>query len=97
MSKKAWIALCALAALLAACERRENAAETGEVSVETVPNNPAAPGDQSTTPGGTAGETAATPPGTEPDTTQPPDATVPPSESPSGGTPPANPPPPPGE
>jgi hypothetical protein len=92
MSTKIWIPLCAVAALLAACERREDTAETGEVSVETVPNNPAAPGDQSTTPGGTAGETAATPPGTEPDSTNPPDGTAPPPETPS-----ANPPPPPGE
>jgi hypothetical protein len=81
MSKKIWIPLLAVAALLAACGRGEDANESGDVSVETVPDNPAenpaASGDQETTPGGTAGETAATPPGTEPDT-----ATPPPSQSP---------------
>jgi hypothetical protein len=66
MNAKIWIPLCALAALLSACERREDAAENGNVSVETVPDDPAAPGDQETTPGGVAGETAATPPGTQP-------------------------------
>lgn len=61
-------AVCALAVLAAACgsnEQSEKAAESREIAAE----DPIAPGDQETTPGGIAGETAAMPPGSsEPET-----------------------------
>lgn len=56
----------AAALLLAACGSSDRA-EVGATTppARTVPENPAAPGDQDTTPGGVAGETAATPPGSQ--------------------------------
>ena len=66
MNKRIWISLCTVAALLAACDQTDDAVQSANVSVETIPDNAAAPGEQETTPGGVAGETAANPPGAEP-------------------------------
>ena len=83
MNMKMLIPLCATAALLAACGKKdEPATETTTTpadtsGAETTPGT--APGDTSTTPGSTAGEAATTPP---------------PAEPPPGETPPQDPPPP---
>lgn len=76
MNTKYWVPLCAAMALISACgEKKESSG--GEVSVEAVPDETTAPGDQTSTPGGTAGETGATTPGNQPDTTNPPQESAP--------------------
>jgi hypothetical protein len=71
MNTRILIPLCAAVALLAACAKSEDSKDSS-VSVEPVPDDTTAPGDQTTTPGGVAGESAATPPGDQPQTTNPP-------------------------
>jgi hypothetical protein len=71
MNTRILITLCAAMTLLTACAKSEDDKDSS-VSVETVPDDTTAPGDQTTTPGGTAGETAATTPGDQPETTNPP-------------------------
>jgi hypothetical protein len=87
MNTKLLIPLCAAAALLAACNHRDDT----KTQTDTMPGTPAdtpagATGDTATTPGGDAGDTATTPGATVP-------ADTPPSGTPPSDTPPANPPP----
>jgi hypothetical protein len=77
MNTRFWIPLCTAALICACGQKQEEDASSGEVSVETVPSETTAPGDQTTTPGGTAGETGATPPGTQPETVNPPQESAP--------------------
>jgi hypothetical protein len=87
MNSKFLITLCATAALLTACNQRNDQSGTysqgpNGTGTETPSDKAAAPGDTSTTPGGTAGE-AATVPDTTPAETPPPPNDPPPSEPPS--------------
>jgi hypothetical protein len=84
MSARILLPLCAAALVLTACAKKDDDAAQSEVSVETVPDDSTAPGDQTSTPGGTAGETGATPPGAQPDTTNPPAETPPPDTTTPG-------------
>ena len=72
MNSRILIPLCAAVALLTACARNEEDSKDSSVSVETVPDDTTSPGDQTTTPGGTAGESAASTPGDQPETANPP-------------------------
>ncbi|HET9864563.1 MAG TPA: hypothetical protein VFP37_14045, partial [Steroidobacteraceae bacterium] len=89
MNAKLLVPLLATAALLAACNNRNN--DTG-VGSDSDSGSMSTPDDTATTPGGTGGETG-TPPATPPDTAAPPPSdTPPPADSPDSGEP-TNPPP----
>jgi hypothetical protein len=66
MSTKFLVPLCAVVTLLAACNNRNDQSGTYSDSANgtgtATEKDPAAPGDTSTTPGGTAGDAANTPP-----------------------------------
>jgi hypothetical protein len=81
MNTKIAVPLIAAVALVAACNKREDAAPPSNTA--TPSDTTSSPGDQSATPGGTAGETPATPP--------PADNATPPTDTPpSTDTPPPN-------